>query len=225
MELAAYELLLRLAERVDDAKTADVAREIRDEEGRMIERLSDSFDVAVEASLRAQGPDNLEGQLVKYLADAHAIESQAIELLKRGPRIAGDPELRRIYADHLRETYEQQRLVEQRLGALDASPSRLKDAAMRLGAMNWGGFMLAQPDTPTKLAAFAFAFEHLEIGGYELLARVAERAGDTETVRTTQRIRDEERAMAERLSSGFGRALDASLEGMAVSVDTGREQA
>ena len=32
----------------------------------------------------------------------------------------------------------------------------------------------AHPDTPGKLAAFVYAFEHLEIGGYEQLARVAQ---------------------------------------------------
>lgn len=35
--------------------------------------------------------------------------------------------------------------------------------------------MAAQPDTPPKLAGFAYALEHLEIGSYELLRRVAER--------------------------------------------------
>ena len=43
----------------------------------------------------------------------------------------------------------------------------------------------AQPDTPAKLAGFAYAFEHLEIGAYELLRRVAQRAGD---VRNQQRL-------------------------------------
>jgi hypothetical protein len=46
---------------------------------------------------------------------------------------------------------------------------------MRLGALNWGGFFAVQPDTRAKLAGFAYAFEHLEIGAYELLRRVAQR--------------------------------------------------
>ncbi|MFN2617646.1 MAG: ferritin-like domain-containing protein [Thermoleophilaceae bacterium] len=212
MELAAYELLIRIAERAGDAKTVEAARRIRDEEGAMIERLSACFDIAVEASLRAQDADALEPQLVKYLTDAHAIEAQAIQLLQRGPKIAGDAELERLYAEHLEETRRQQRLVAGRLEALGASPSRLKDAAMRLGALNWGGFFQAQPDTPGKLAGFTFAFEHLEIAGYELLSRVARRAGDEETASTALRIRDEERAMAERLFGAFDRAVDASLE-------------
>ena len=44
---------------------------------------------------------------------------------------------------------------------------------MRLGAVNWATFFKAHPDTPGKVAAFAYAFEHLEIGGYEQLLRVA----------------------------------------------------
>ena len=83
---------------------------------------------------------------------------------------------------------------------------------MRLGALNWGMFFGAQPDTPGKLAAFAFAFEHLEIGGYELLKRVAERAGDGETVRVVEQILAEERATADRVQAAFDSAAEASLE-------------
>lgn len=82
---------------------------------------------------------------------------------------------------------------------------------MRLGALNWGMFFQAQPDTPGKLAAFAYAFEGLEIAGYELLTRVAERAGDEETAAIARRIRDEEQAMAERVAGAFDRATEASL--------------
>ena len=53
---------------------------------------------------------------------------------------------------------------------------------MRVGGLNLGAFFGGQPDTPAKLAGFAFAFEHLEIAAYEQLMRVARRAGDEETV-------------------------------------------
>jgi ferritin-like metal-binding protein YciE len=208
LELASYELLARVAARAGDQETVDVATRIRDEERAMAERLEASFDRTVEAST---------GQLDAYLADAHAIEAQSIQLLERGPKIAGDPELARLYAEHLQETREQQRLLDERLDARGASPSRLKDAAMRLGALNWGGFFQAQPDTPGKLAAFAYAFEHLEIGGYEQLHRVARRAGDTETEKAAARILLEERAMAGRLAANWDRAVDASLAAQEVS--------
>src|SRR5204863_3269694 len=119
-----------------------------------------------------------------------------------------------IFAEHLEETRRQQELVAGRLEALGGSPSRVKDAGMRLGALNWGGFFAAQPDTPGKLCAFAYAFEHLEIAGYEELRRVADRAGDPETVRVSERIEGEERAAANAIAANWEIALQSSLETM-----------
>ena len=53
-----------------------------------------------------------------------------------------------------------------------------------MGATNLGMFLKAQVDAPAKLAAFAYAFEHLEIAAYGLLKRVAMRAGDDDTAAT-----------------------------------------
>jgi ferritin-like metal-binding protein YciE len=106
--------------------------------------------------------------------------------------------------------------VGERLAGRGETPSRFKDAALSLGALNWGAFFQAQPDTPAKLAAFAYAFEHLEIGAYELLGRVAERAGDPDTAGVARRILAEEEAAAERLHSLLEPALEASLEDQGV---------
>jgi ferritin-like metal-binding protein YciE len=211
LELASYELLARVAERAGDQETVAVARDIRAQERAMGERLAASFDRAAQASLAGKGSDDPREDLVKYLADAHAIEAQAIQLLERATKIGGDDELRAAYREHLAETREQQRLVEARLQAVGGSPNKLKDAAMRLGALNWGVFFASHPDTPGKLAAFAYAFEHLEIAGYELLRRVATRAHDEETARLAITIAAQERAAAARIAASWDRAVDASL--------------
>jgi ferritin-like metal-binding protein YciE len=216
MELAAYDLLGRIARRADDPETVELATSIGREERAMAERLAGLFDRAVEASLRDQRSDDLGEQLNSYLSDAHAIEAQAIELLSKGQEIVGQRELAGAMEEHLVQTREQQRLIEQRLEARAASPSKLKDAGLRLGALNWGGFFGAQPDTPAKLAGFAYAFEHLEIGAYELLRRVAQRAGDSETVAAAERILPEEREAAQKLHSLFDAAVDAALEAQGV---------
>jgi ferritin-like metal-binding protein YciE len=166
MEEAAYDLLAQVAERAGDEETAQSAREIELQEHGMGDRLAGLFDRAVSAALDAVDPDDLQTQLDKYLADAHAIEAQALELLEKGPQLAGTGELATVFDDHRLETQEHQRLIEARLQSRGDAPSTIKDAALRLGALNWGGFFQAQPDTPAKLAAFAFAFEHLEIGSY-----------------------------------------------------------
>jgi ferritin-like metal-binding protein YciE len=211
MELAAYDLLSRVADQAGDRDTAEVARRIAAQEQAMAERLAQSFDLAVQASLRDHPRDDLDEQLTKYLADAHALEGQSIQLLEKGPQLAGSSELAAAYEGHLGESRQHQQLLKERLGARGASPSKVKDAALRLGALNWGMFFAAQPDTPAKLAAFSYAVEHLEIGAYELLRRVAARAGDAETEATAQTILAQERAAADRIHSEFANALDASL--------------
>jgi ferritin-like metal-binding protein YciE len=217
LELASYELLTRVAERAGDTETAAVGRHIRDQERAMAKRLEGLFDTAVEASLREHPRDDLMTLLPKYLSDAHAIEAQAEQLLKRGRKIAGDEQLAELYEQHLDETRGQQVRLEERLTAHGGSPSALKDAALSLGALNWGAFFQAQPDTPGKLCAFAYAFEHLELGGQEQLLRVARRAGDEETVRVVEGIIAEERAMVDRLAASFDRAVEASLAAVGVT--------
>jgi ferritin-like metal-binding protein YciE len=215
LELASYELLEIVARRAGDEDTAVIARRIGDEEQAMAERLEAAFDTAVDASLRELSPDDLQEQVTKYLADAHALEQQAKKLLEKASENGGTPELERIYAEHLGETSGHAALVERRLGELGASPSKLKDAAMKLGGLNWSGFFKAQPDTPGKLAAFAYAFEHLEIAGYEELKRVATRAGDTSTVEICDRILGEEREAARKVAGAFEAAAEASLQAVA----------
>jgi ferritin-like metal-binding protein YciE len=218
MELAAYDLLARIAERARDTATVDVASRILAEERTMADRLSLLFDRAVEASLREQQPDDLDDQLNAYLEDAHALEAQATELLGKGIKIAGADELVAAFEEHLAETHEHARLVDERLQARGAAPSAIKDAALRMGALNWGVFFASQPDTPLKLAGFAYAYEHLEIAGYELLRRVARTAGDRATVTVAERILAEERTAADKLHDLFDIAVDAALRDQEVSV-------
>jgi ferritin-like metal-binding protein YciE len=212
LELAAYELLALVADRAGDRETADAARSIREQEAAMAERLAGLFDRSVEASLREAGPDDLGEHLDKYLADAHAIEAQAIQLLSLAPRIAGESALAEVFSRHLDETRAQQEAVRERLRARGARPSRFKDIALRGGGVNVGGFFGAQPDTPSKLAGFAFAFEHLEIAAYEHLRRVARRADDEETAALAERILAEEHAAAAAIRGQFESAVEASLE-------------
>ncbi len=211
MEIAAYELLGRLAERAGDGDTVLTARMVEDEERAMADRLTGLFDAAVQASLEDREGDAIGKQLDRYLADAHALEEQATQLLKKGPKLADVAALGSAFEDHLAETRRHSETVERRLRARDAGPSALKDAALRLGALNLGVFFKAQVDTAVKLAGFAYAFEHLEIAAYELLKRVAVRAGDEQTADVATAILVQERAAAARVQGLFDQALEASL--------------
>jgi ferritin-like metal-binding protein YciE len=211
MEVAAYELLARVAERAGDVGTVVVANEILDEERGMAGRLEANFDRAVAASLRDQHPDDLDEQFNSYLADAHAIEEQSIALLEGAPKIVDEPRARALLQEHLVETREHERAVRERLESRDSSPSKIKDLGMRLGGFNMGAFFAAQPDTSAKLVGFAFAFEHLEIAAYEQLRRVADRTGDEQTASLSARLADEERRAATGIASLWDAAVDAAL--------------
>jgi ferritin-like metal-binding protein YciE len=164
----------------------------------------------VEASVHAPASD-LVGELVAYLQDAHAIESQARQFLKTGSAIAGAEPLATAMRSHLSETEVHLRLVEERLVAHGAHASRVQDGALRIGGLSLAAFFAAQPDTPVKVAGFAYAFEHLELASYELLRRVADRAGDAETAAMAQRIVDEERDAAQAIARTWDAAMDAGL--------------
>jgi ferritin-like metal-binding protein YciE len=216
MELAAYELLARVARLAGDQPVAEMAERIAAEERAMGERLAANFDQAVAASLAEKDSEDLDAEVVSYLRDAHAIEAQAMQLLEAAPGIADCEALAEAFRDHLEETREHQRLIDERLRAHDSGPSRAQATALRIGALNLGAFFKAQPDTPAKLAAFAFAFEHLEIAAYELLRRVAERASDSATVAIADQILGQERAAAERIAQTWDVALDAAFEQLGV---------
>jgi hypothetical protein len=110
------------------------------------------------------------------------------------------------------QTEEHARMIAQRLTAHGHSPSKLKDLAMQAGALGIGAVAGAAPDTPMRLASTAFAFEHLEIATYDLLKRLAEKAGDAETARVSDRILEEEEAAAELLGGSFGRVIELTLD-------------
>src|SRR3954447_1996036 len=145
-----------------------------------------------------------------YLSDAHSIEEQELVQMKRAVKIAGDAGLAEAFAQHETETEQHEQLIRERLAAHDGKPSAVKEAIMKAGGVAFILFAKANPDTPGKLTAHAYSYEHLEIGSYELLARVAQRASDQETVAVAQRILQQERAMAERLEDHFDAAVAAS---------------
>lgn len=210
MEIAAYELLRRTAEEAGDEATAAMARQIVEEEQQMADRLAAGFDAAVAASLNGSGEAGLSSQLDRCLADAHAIEKQGLQLLETAPKIIEDAELKQFFGEHLRESEEHEQLIRERLEARGAKSSKAKDATLRLGGLQVGAFFAAQPDTAAKLTDFAYAYEHLEIAAYELLERVARRAGDKKVLGVAERILAEERAAAGKLASRWDRASAAA---------------
>jgi len=153
---------------------------------------------------------DIQEQLVDALADAHAMEKQSLTTLEAALRVAGDPQLEALYRGHIVETRRHLELLEARLEAYDASRSVLKDLGGRVSALALGAGVVAQKNTPAKLVAVAYGFENFEIASYELLSRIAERAGDGDTVETVDRILVNERQAAAKLEASYDLALQAA---------------
>jgi ferritin-like metal-binding protein YciE len=154
---------------------------------------------------------SVEQELIRSLKRAHGLETQAMALLDKGSTLAGDDEIGAIYRAHLLQTRQHERFVAERLHARGARPSKALDAALHTGALGLGALTKAAPDTPVQLAMTAFAFEHLEIAAYRMVARLARRAGDAETAAVAERILEQEEAAAELVAGTFDRALERTL--------------
>jgi UDP-glucose 4-epimerase len=200
MEIAAYELLKKTAEEAGDSATAATAGQIGEEAQCMAGRLEGSFDLVVDASLNGGGELDLSDALNRCMADAHAIEKQGLQLLDMASRVVEDEGLKRFFATHLRESGEHAATMSERIEVRGAKPAEARDAVLHLTGMQVGAFFAAQPETTANLVGFVAAYEQLKIAAYELLERLARRAGDRKVTGAAERILAEERAAVEALA-------------------------
>jgi ferritin-like metal-binding protein YciE len=63
-----------------------------------------------------------------------------------------------------------------------------------------------------------YATEHLEIASYELLRRIAQKAGDEETATAALEIIEEERAMARLIEQNWDKFAELSLQEEGITV-------
>jgi ferritin-like metal-binding protein YciE len=159
----------------------------------------------------------LQQQLVNYLTDVHSLEQNAIQMLKTGSEQAGDEALKEAFSRHLAETEEHEALIKRCLENYGESSSMMKDMAQKGGAMMSGMMAKAAPDTTGKLAAQAYAFEHLEIASYRMLRVVAEQAGDQETTRVAGQILEQETSAARQLEGLLEQVARYDLHQMGVA--------
>jgi ferritin-like metal-binding protein YciE len=160
----------------------------------------------------------IDEQLVKHIDEAIAMEEGVKRLLDGMIQTADDAQLIDLLEHHKAETEQHSQRLRQRLRAHGASPSLVREATGILGALAKLPLDLVRGEKAGRNARDAYATEHMEIAAYQLLERVATKAGDAETAEVARRNRVEDEAMAKRLDEHWDTFAELSLrqEGIAV---------
>jgi ferritin-like metal-binding protein YciE len=161
---------------------------------------------------------NIDSMLNSYLRDAHAMEQNVRIMLESMIQTTPDADLRGVLAQHSAETKQQIERLEECLERRGESTTGLKDAAAMMGAFFKGMADVVRSDKAGKNARDGYVTEALEIASYQLLERLAERAGDRKTAGVARTNRAEEEAMRERIDGNWDRYIALVLEEAGVTI-------
>jgi ferritin-like metal-binding protein YciE len=155
--------------------------------------------------------DKMQKKLVELMGDAHSMEEATLKMLDSMISQTKDNQTRTALERHKRETEQHEQRLEKRLQAMGAKPSKMKEAAGVIGAMAKGMMDKARSDKPFMIARDGYATEHMEIAAYEMMERIAQRAGDMETAEVARRNRQEEEQMAQRIAENWDKFVELDL--------------
>ncbi len=156
--------------------------------------------------------DKLQQKLADYVEDAHAMEQNDLRMIDSMISTTDDPQMKEMLETHKRETEEHERRLRERLDAMGRGTSARKQAQAVGAALLKGVGDVARGDKAGKNVRDGYTAEHMEIAAYQLLERLAEKAGDTETAEVARQNRADEEEMARRIDQSWDRALELTLE-------------
>jgi ferritin-like metal-binding protein YciE len=122
-----------------------------------------------------------------------------------------DPEIEEMLRHHKEETERQEQRLRERFDALGAGTSTRKEAQTIAAALMKGAADQVRGDQAGKNARDGYTAEHMEIAAYQLLERLAEKAGDRETAGVARQNRAEEEEMASNIDANWDKFLDLTL--------------
>jgi ferritin-like metal-binding protein YciE len=154
---------------------------------------------------------DLTAQLVKHIDEAYAMEQNVLRMLESMIITTDDPDIVRELEHHKIQTEGHAERMKQRLGSHGAAPSVVREIGGIIGALAKMPIDVVRGEKAGRNARDGYASEHLEIAAYELLSRIAERAGDEETATAAREILAEEREMAAVFEANWDRFAQLSL--------------
>ena len=157
-------------------------------------------------------------QLIKHLDEAHAMEQGVLRMLDGMISTTDNPEILQELEHHKIETEGHAQRMKARLEAHGAAPSAVRQLGGIVGALAKLPLDIVRGEKAGRNARDGFATEHMEIASYELLKRVAQRAGDDETVTACDEIIAQEQAMADTIAANWDTFAEISLREEGVTV-------
>ena len=154
---------------------------------------------------------DLQEQLTKHIDEALAMEQNVIRMLDGMIETTADDEIKGELRTHKAESERHADLLQQRLEAHGESPSTVREATGILAALMKSVADMARSEKAGRNARDGYATEHMEIAAYQLLERVATRAGDEETAEVARRNRADEERMAKKIDANWDRFAELSL--------------
>jgi ferritin-like metal-binding protein YciE len=162
--------------------------------------------------------DQLKAQLIRHIDEAHAMELNVLRMLDGMISTTDDPQILDALEHHKLQTQHHADLMAQRLEAHGTAPSTVKQIGGVLGALAKLPLDFVRGEKAGRNARDAYATEHLEIASYELLRRVARKAGDEETAQAAVEIIAEEAAMAKLIEEHWDLFAELSLQEEGITV-------
>jgi ferritin-like metal-binding protein YciE len=167
---------------------------------------------------RLEPMGQLTDQLIKHIDETHAMEQNVLRMLDGMISTTDDPEILDALEHHKMQTQGHADRMAARLEAHGATPSAVKQLGGVLGALAKMPLDLVRGEKAGRNAREGYATEHMEIASYELLRRIAQKAGDEETAKAAQDIIVEEKAMATIIAQNWDRFAELSLREEGVTV-------
>ena len=139
--------------------------------------------------------ESLQELLVEEMRDIYSAEKQLLKAMPKMAKKASNPQLKKAFETHMRETEGQVQRLEKIFEKLGKKPTGKKCAAME-GLIEEGKEMMGEDmeeDTmDAALISIAQKIEHYEIASYGTVRTWAQQLGDEQTARVLQQTLDEE---------------------------------
>jgi len=174
---------------------------------------------------------NLRELLIEELKDIYDAEQRITKALPKMAKAADSQELKTAFQEHLRQTEQQIKRLEQVFDELD-EPAKRKECKAMVGLLEEGEELMDEEDNPSDvldagLITAAQKVEHYEMAAYGSLRTWADLLGESKVVNLLQTTLDEEgdtdKKLTEIAQSLNIEAIQGEDEDMGMSEEMGEE--